>query len=106
MNKFKILLVLTTIIALTIFSNGCEKEKINPCVQGTLSLTNTSTRSVTQQIIVNGENKGTLTPGEKKDIKLCPGVYVWELVGNDGTGCSTANVVIKSNETVSYSCGM
>jgi hypothetical protein len=97
--------ILTVIAVLAIVSLSCTKLDLNPNDgMGTLTLANASYTTV-QKIMINGVSYGTLDPGAKKDIKLSPGVYSWQLVGiSGGTGCSAASLTVLAGYHYSYEC--
>src|SRR5271157_4470392 len=104
MKKVKLTLIVATVLmaAVLFIDFSCTKDDCNG--EGTLSLTNKSSNTV-QRIMINGVNYGTIDPGDKKDIKLVPGVYSWQLVGlYGGTGCSGAEVTITACVTQGFSC--
>ncbi|MEK7572286.1 MAG: hypothetical protein AAB493_00280 [Patescibacteria group bacterium] len=103
MKTIKMTLIVIALIVIAASTNlSCEKLFCDG--MGTLSLENKSLLTV-QKIMINGVNYGSLDPGKTKEIKLTPGIYMWQLVGiSGGTGCSAAAVTIVECETVAFSC--
>jgi len=96
--------ILAVIAVLVIVSLSCTKLDLTNDGMGTLTLTNSSYNTV-QRIMINGVSYGTLDPGAKKDIKLSPATYSWQLVGiSGGTGCSAASLTVLAGYRYSYEC--
>lgn len=86
-----------SVLALAVMLTSC-------CTTGTLVVKNTSA-DTNQELIIDGESYGVITPGETMEVELIAGSHTWKLLGIDGgAGCGETTTLIQGCMEHSYTC--